>query len=50
MKNKYKVKVNNSQEFDISDDDISKLDAIKTSKNKYHVLQNNKPFKAELVD
>ncbi len=50
MDYKFKVKVNNSLEFDISDDDVSKLDAEKTADNKYHVLQNNKPFKAELVD
>lgn len=50
MSNKFKVKVNNSLEFDITDDDVSKLDAAKTANNEYHVLQNNKPFKAELVD
>ncbi|MBT8393564.1 MAG: biotin attachment protein [Flavobacteriaceae bacterium] len=50
MNNKYKVKVNNSIEFDITDDDVSKLNAEKTADNIYHVLQNNKPFKAELVD
>ena len=50
MNNKFKVKVNNSLEFDISEDCVSKLDVIKTSNNKYHVLQNNKPFKAEFVD
>ncbi len=50
MNNKFKVKVNNSLEFDISDDDVSKLNAEKTADKKYHVLQNYKPFKAELVD
>lgn len=50
MDNKFKVKVNNSLEFDITDDDVSKFDAEKTADNKYHVLLNNKPFKAELVD
>ena len=50
MNNKFKVKVNNSLEFEISNDAVQKLDALKTSNNKYHVLQNNKPFKAELVD
>ncbi len=50
MDYKFKVKVNNSLEFDISDDDVLKLDAEKTADNKYHVLQNNKPFKAELID
>ncbi len=50
MNNKFKVKVNNSLEFDISDQDIIKLDAEKTGDNQYHVLQNSKPFKAELSD
>ncbi len=50
MNNKFKVKVNDSIEFDITDDDVSKLNVEKTADNKHHVLQNNKPFKAELVD
>ena len=50
MNNKFKLKVNNSLEFDITGDDVSKLDAEKIAPNKYHVLQNNKPFKAELVN
>lgn len=50
MGNKFKVKVNNSLEFNISDENISKLDVVKIAGSKYHVLQNNKPFKAELVD
>ncbi len=50
MNNKFKLKVNNSLEFDISDDDIDKLDVEKTKGMQYHVLQNNKPFKAELID
>ncbi len=48
--NKYKVKVNGSMEFDIWEDDISQLDAVQIAQNKYHILQSNKPFKAELVD
>ena len=50
MNNKFKVKVNNSLKFEISDDDITKLDAVKIADNTYHVLQNNKPYKAELID
>lgn len=50
MGNKYKVKVNDSMEFDITDNDISKLDAVKKSDSKYHVLQNNTPFEATLVE
>ena len=50
MNHKFKVKVNSASDFDIADSDISKLDVEKISGSKYHVLQNNKPFKAELVD
>ena len=50
MNHKFKVKVNSTSDFDIADSDISKLDVEKISGSKYHILQNNKPFKAELVD
>ena len=50
MNHKFKVKVNSTSDFDITDSDISKLDVEKISGSKYHILQNNKPFKAELVD
>ena len=50
MNHKFKVKINNDVDFEITDSDISKLDAINIVDNEYHVLQNNKPFKAELVD
>ena len=50
MSNIYKVKVNNTFELDIKDEDISSLDAIKTSDTQYHVLQNNKPYNAELTN
>ena len=50
MGKKFKVNVNKSFDFELKDDDVSKLDAEKVSGNEYHVLQNNKPFKAELVD
>lgn len=50
MENKYKVKVNGSLEYDLLDEDISKLDAVKASDNGYHILKDNKQFKAELVE
>ena len=49
MRNTYSVKVNNTLEFNISDEDISSLDAVSLSDNQYHVLQNNKPYRAELT-
>jgi biotin carboxyl carrier protein len=50
MSNIYKVKVNNSSEFDITPQQISELDAIKNSHSKYHILQNNSPFYAEITE
>ena len=49
MSDVFKVKVDNSNEFDIAKDDISKLDAVST-KGKYHILQNNSSFKAEVLN
>ena len=49
MSEVFKVKVDNSKEFDIAKDDISKLDAVST-KGKYHILQNNSSYKAEVLD
>ncbi|MGB5462570.1 MAG: acetyl-CoA carboxylase biotin carboxyl carrier protein subunit [Aureibaculum sp.] len=49
MGSNFKVKVNNALDFDISDNEITNLDAEKLSNSKYHILQNNRPFKAELV-
>lgn len=50
MDNKYKVKVNGSLEFDITNENMSQLDAVETAPQTFHILQNNKPFKAQLVD
>jgi len=49
MSEVFKVKVDNSSEFDIAKDDISKLDAVST-KGKYHILQNNSSYKAEVLN
>jgi biotin carboxyl carrier protein len=49
MSDVFKVKVDNSNEFDIAKDDISKLDAVST-KGKYHILQNNSSYKAEVLN
>ncbi|WP_431137501.1 acetyl-CoA carboxylase biotin carboxyl carrier protein subunit [Psychroserpens mesophilus] len=45
----YKIKVNNSHSFDISREDLNKLDAIETTENQFHVLQNNSSNKASVV-
>ncbi len=50
MDNKYRVKVNGSLEYNLKDNDISKLDAVKVADKQYHILQNNEPFKAAVVE
>ncbi len=49
MSNSYKLSVNNLNIFDLSESDIKNLDAVSVENNKFHVLKDNKPFKAELV-
>lgn len=50
MSENYITKVNDSIEFKITEQDVTDLDAVKNSKNTYHILQNNTPFLAEIVD
>jgi biotin carboxyl carrier protein len=50
MSKTYKVKVNNSCEFDIDSLQISQLDAVKTSDSKFHVLKDNKSYSVEIAD
>ena len=35
-------------DFEITSEDISSLDAIKISETKFHILQQNKSYKAEI--
>lgn len=50
MNNSFKVVVENTHEFKINSDDISKIDAIQTSPNSYHILKDNKSIKAEVIE
>ncbi|MCF7560929.1 acetyl-CoA carboxylase biotin carboxyl carrier protein subunit [Sabulilitoribacter multivorans] len=50
MSKVFKATVNNSIEFEFTDSDISNLDALKTSDYSYHILQNNKSYKAEILE
>ena len=49
MEDSFKVKVNGDHEFNLSLKDLNLLDAIQTSVDSYHVLINNKPYKAQVV-
>ncbi|WP_299247104.1 acetyl-CoA carboxylase biotin carboxyl carrier protein subunit [uncultured Lacinutrix sp.] len=50
MNKSYKVKVNTTTEIDITNNDVSALDTIEVSSSKFHILQNNTPFKAEIIE
>ncbi|MDY2587963.1 acetyl-CoA carboxylase biotin carboxyl carrier protein subunit [Winogradskyella aquimaris] len=45
----YKAKVNASYEFDLGQEAVDQLDAVETSTNKYHILQNNDSIKANIL-
>lgn len=45
----FKVKVNDTFEFDFEKERISQLDAVSTETNKFHILHQNLPYKAEIV-
>ena len=49
MTNNYKVSVNNAEAIDISSEQISNLNAIKTSSTKFHALQDSMSYKAEII-
>lgn len=44
----FKVQVN-SAEFDMSEKDLFKFDAMKTSEATYHILYQNKSYQAEII-
>jgi len=49
MTTDYKVKVNGSLEFNLDKDSLSQLDAVSVEANKFHVLRQNLPHKAEIL-
>lgn len=48
MSNAYKLTVNGSASYDVTQEELSQLDAISTGPNNYHILKDNKPFKAAI--
>lgn len=45
----YKVNVNDTFHFDLEKKSIAQLDAVSVEANKFHVLHQNTPYKAEIV-
>lgn len=49
MGSDFKVNVNDTFEFDFKKESISQLDAVSIETNKFHILHQNLPYKAEIV-
>ena len=49
MSNSYQLSVNQTATFDLTEEDLKNLDAVRVEKDKYHVLKDSKPFKVELI-
>ncbi len=49
MNKSFKVTVNDSLSFNITNEDVASIDALPTSTKTYHILQDYKPFLAEVV-
>ena len=50
MSESYILSVNNSNQFEFTESDLKNLDAVSIDQNKFHILKEGKPFKAEIVD
>ena len=49
MGSKYTLSVNSSNQFDLTESDLKNLDAVSITENKFHILKDGKPFKAEII-
>ena len=48
MGKKFKVKVDESFEYNFKNSDTENLDVLQLSKSKFHIINNNKSFDIEL--
>ena len=48
MDNKYRVKVNDTYDFEFTQEEVETLDAQQTSDSHYHLLKENRSFNAEI--
>ncbi|PWA07413.1 acetyl-CoA carboxylase biotin carboxyl carrier protein subunit [Flavobacterium psychrotolerans] len=49
MSKDFKVNVNTTFQFDYEKESIPQLDAVSIETNKFHILHQNKPYKAEII-
>ena len=45
----YKINVNDTFYFDVENESVAQLDAVTVETNKFHILHQNLPYKAEIV-
>lgn len=50
MSTSYTVKVNNDFDFDIDAIELAKLDAVQNSESEFHILSENKSYKANIIN
>ena len=48
MNNTYKLRVNSSFEFDVTEEDIANIDALSTANKKYHILNDHESYDVDL--
>ncbi|MCF4101859.1 acetyl-CoA carboxylase biotin carboxyl carrier protein subunit [Gillisia sp. M10.2A] len=49
MENKYKVKVNDTFEYEFNKEEITNIDSQQLSASSFHILQNDRSFKLEIL-
>lgn len=49
MDSAYRLSVNNSSNFELTESNLTILDAVNVENSKFHVLKENKPYKAEII-
>ncbi len=49
MENSYKLKVNGAFEYSLSENDVESLDILPTAPGSYHILKENIPYRAEII-
>jgi len=50
MDNKYKLTINGKQFFEFNDENLLQIDALQLDNNHFHVLKNNVPYTATVVE
>ena len=50
MKKPFKLKVNEQVDFEISAAQVSELDFVKENETTFHIIKNNKSYRAEVVE